>query len=84
MIKMVCLEILNEYRPFGYVIKGSEGKELQDTVESAVSYYDQINKNIFLVKALQSKNLALQDLRENLELMVNKRTQDSTNGKCYI
>ena len=74
------LEILNEYRPFGYVIKGSEGKELQDTVESAVSYYDQINKNIFLVKALQSKNLALQDLRENLELMVNKRTQELTNA----
>jgi len=73
------LEIMNSYRPFGYVIKGAESKQILDTTESAVNYYQQINKNTFLVKALQSKNLALQELRENLEIQVEKRTEELTN-----
>ncbi len=73
------LEIINSYRPFGYVIKGADSKQLLDTTESAVNYYQQINKNMFLVKALQSKNLLLQELRENLELKVNERTEELTN-----
>lgn len=68
------MEIMNDYRPFGYVIKGADTKLLHDTLESAVNYYSQINKNSFLIKAMQSKNLALQELREDLEKQVEERT----------
>ncbi len=68
------MEIMNDYRPFGYVIKGADTILLHDTLESAVNYYSQINKNSFLIKAMQSKNLALQELREDLEKQVEERT----------
>ena len=68
------MEIMNDYRPFGYVIKWADTKLLHDTLESAVNYYSQINKNSFLIKAMQSKNLALQELREDLEKQVEERT----------
>jgi two-component sensor histidine kinase/CheY-like chemotaxis protein len=72
-------EIINDYRPFGYVIKGADSKQLLDTTESAVSYYLQINKNAFLVKALQSKNMILNELRNGLEETVEKRTEELIN-----
>ncbi len=71
-------EIMNNYRPFGYVIKGAESKQLLDTIESAINYYMQISKNSFLVKALQSKNMVLTELRENLEAIVETRTVELT------
>jgi diguanylate cyclase (GGDEF)-like protein len=69
-------EIMNDYRPFGYVVKGGNSKELIHTLENAVDYYAQINKNAELVKQLQRKNLKLQELQENLERMVELRTKE--------
>ncbi len=58
-------EIMNDYRPFGYVIKEGEGKELLDTLESAVSYYLQIIKNAVLMKELEKSEKNYRDLVEN-------------------
>ena len=69
-------EIMNDYRPFGYVVKGGNGKELIHTLENAVDYYSQINKNAELVKQLQIKNLKLQEFQENLERMVELQTKE--------
>ncbi len=46
-------EIMNEYRPFGYVRKGAPIKEMIDTVNSAVTYYQQIRQNEQLVHHLK-------------------------------
>ncbi len=62
-------EIINEYRPFGYIFKGSGVRELLDTVNSAVRYYEQITKNRILVKKLK-------DINTTLEKKVEKRTKE--------
>lgn len=46
-------DIMNEYRPFGYVSKSANLSQLQDSIASAVEYYAQIRKNQQLVKDLQ-------------------------------
>ncbi|MEM7181764.1 MAG: adenylate/guanylate cyclase domain-containing protein [Spirochaetota bacterium] len=47
------MEIMNDFRPFGYVVKGSESNELLHTLESAVDYYLQINRNVILNQIYQ-------------------------------
>ncbi len=58
-------EIMNEYRPFGYVVKGGDNKKLLDTLEAAVDYYNQINQNTVLVKELEKSEKKYRDLVEN-------------------
>jgi len=58
-------EIMNDYRPFGYVVKEGEGKKLLDTIESAVDYYYQINRNATLLKELEKSEKQYRDLVEN-------------------
>jgi DNA-binding NtrC family response regulator len=35
-------DIINQHRPFGYIMKGSDPAELTETVDRAVRYYDTI------------------------------------------
>lgn len=58
-------EIMNDYRPFGYVIKEGESKKLLDTIDSAVNFYYQINRNEVLVKELEQSEKKYRDLVEN-------------------
>lgn len=58
-------EIMNEFRPFGYVVKGADSKKLLDTLEAAVDYYNQINQNSILVKELEKSEKKYRDLVEN-------------------
>ncbi|MBK9498878.1 MAG: ATP-binding protein [Leptospiraceae bacterium] len=58
-------EIINDYRPFGYVVKEGESKKLLDTIESAVDYFFQINRNATLVKELEKSEKQYRDLVEN-------------------
>jgi DNA-binding NarL/FixJ family response regulator len=58
-------EIINDYRPFGYVVKDGEIKKLLDMLESAVSYYCQIKWNSGLVEKLEKSEKQYRDLVEN-------------------
>ncbi|MBK6606535.1 MAG: response regulator, partial [Leptospiraceae bacterium] len=50
-------EIINDYRPFGYVVKEGESKKLLDTLERLCRLFFQIKWNSSLVKELEkSKN----------------------------
>lgn len=64
-------EVLNEYRPFGYINKEGSAKELADTLVSAVQYRRQIRNNELLVNALQK-------LTAELEQRVEQRTVELT------
>lgn len=46
-------EIMNEYRPFGYVSKSADLTQLRDSIHSAVNYYTQIMRNHALLDELQ-------------------------------
>ncbi|MCB1192069.1 MAG: ATP-binding protein [Leptospiraceae bacterium] len=63
-------EIINDYRPFGYILKGGEAKTLLDTIDSAVDYYKQINKNEFLVKKLEKTNKELEKSEKKYKELV--------------
>lgn len=58
-------QIMNDYRPFGYVIKEGDGKELLDTIQSAVNYYSQIIQNSILIKKIEKSEKKYRDLVEN-------------------
>ncbi|MBP7280814.1 MAG: ATP-binding protein [Leptospiraceae bacterium] len=58
-------EIMNDYRPFGYVVKEGDSKKLLHTLESAVSYYYQINQNATLVERLEKSERNYRNLVEN-------------------
>jgi len=53
-------QIMNEYRPCGYVSKGSDLNALLNSVARAVEYYAQILKNRQLVNQLEEANNDLQ------------------------
>lgn len=46
-------EVMNQYRPFGYISKSADLSQLRDSIASAVAYYTQICRNQDLVKELQ-------------------------------
>lgn len=77
-------EIMNDYRPFGYVIKEGDGKELKHTVESAIDYFKQINKNAELIMQLQIKNTRLQEFQNSLESLVEIRTKELTKANADL
>jgi len=62
-------DVMNEYRPFGYISKEGDPKKLLNTVVSAIEYNRQIRKNEILVDDLQSLNTTLED-------KVTERTQE--------
>ncbi len=48
-------QIMNDYRPFGYVSKSAGSSQLKDSVISAVEYYKHILDNRLLVEKLQQE-----------------------------
>lgn len=60
-------EIMNQYRPFGYVIKEGDITELSDTLKSAVNYSQKVFENQKLIlqlkQSLETEKAALEDLR---------------------
>ena len=62
-------EIINDYRPFGYVVKDGEIKKLLDMLESAVSYYCQIKWNSGLVEKLEKSEKQYRDLESSLDII---------------
>lgn len=63
-------EIINEYRPFGYVIKGGNPQTLLDTVASAVMYSRELQRNWELVAQLREMNATLEDrVRERTQAL---------------
>ncbi|MEM7181768.1 MAG: SpoIIE family protein phosphatase [Spirochaetota bacterium] len=64
------MEIINNYSPFGYVIKGGAGNELLHTIESAVDYYFQINQNALLVNTVKAQEKQHRTLLNNLNVGV--------------
>ncbi|MBP9887998.1 MAG: ATP-binding protein [Leptospiraceae bacterium] len=63
-------EIMKDYRPFGYVAKEGESRELLDTLAVAVVYYLQINKNVLLIKQLQRMNQELEKSKKKYKDLV--------------
>ncbi|MGK5094243.1 response regulator [Deltaproteobacteria bacterium TL4] len=45
--------IMNEYRPFGYIVKEGNARKLWDTIASAVEFHRQLEKNAQLAEALR-------------------------------
>lgn len=70
------MEILNEFRPFGYVFKDANPRALADTVASAVAHYKQIMHNKKLVAELQELNTSLERRVEERTLALHQRTRD--------
>ena len=64
-------EILNDFRPFGYVFKGGEVGQLTNTLRNAVDFSRVRRENEKLVQELQSLN-------ESLEKQVEHRTTELT------
>ncbi len=54
-------DVMNEFRPFGYVVKEGNHRLLMDTINSAVEYYRQIRATLHLVEELRSLNHHLED-----------------------
>ena len=54
------ITVLNEYRPFGYVVKGSDPQRLLHTLESAVQYFEKLTENQRLLESLQELNATLE------------------------
>lgn len=52
-------EIMNNYRPFGYILKGSNSSELLDTLASATEFYRRKLLNEKLIEELQETNTRL-------------------------
>ncbi len=61
-------EVLNEYRPFGYVMKGSGFHLLMDSVRSAVEFFEQIQESRRMAEELRVIN-------EELEQRIEQRTE---------
>jgi diguanylate cyclase (GGDEF)-like protein len=55
------LQILNEFRPFGYVLKDGNPQTLADTLASAVAHYRQSLHNKKLVEELRELNATLEE-----------------------
>lgn len=55
-------DVMNEYRPFGYIKKGDSNINLLDTIRSAVSFYKQILINENLVIKLNEFNYRLEEM----------------------
>ena len=62
-------EIMNEFRPFGFISKGEGFAELTSLLNSAVAYHRQIIENQNLLKELKDLNASLED-------KVEERTQE--------
>ncbi len=54
------ITILNEYRPFGYVVKGADPQRLLATLDSAVAFSEKLRENQRLVSSLQELNATLE------------------------
>ena len=63
-------EIINEYRPFGYISKSAGLQELKDSIASAVSYYSQIQRNRELVQELQLTKAYLENIIHSMPSML--------------
>lgn len=61
-------DIMNEFRPFGYVMKGTGYHHLMDSVRSAVNYYNSIRQTMRISEELRQVN-------EDLEDRIKQRTQ---------
>ena len=54
-------DIMNTMRPFGYVSKEKSARNLLDTIESAVAYYQQVQDNAYLVTELEQRAADLEE-----------------------
>src|SRR5258708_6478111 len=70
-------DIINEFRPFGYVAKGSSLTQITDTLRSAVDYYRTHRENERLIQELQSLN-------GSLERKVAERTEELNMKACEL
>ncbi len=82
------LEILNEYRPFGYVSKSAGLKQLSDSIASAVEFYSQIQKNRELVLTLEQRQRELSASQERLRFALEGANEglwdyEPNTGKVY-
>ena len=69
-------DIMNEFRPFGYISKGDDFMRLQTSIESAVDYYAKILENKTLYQDLQKAHTALLKLDEMKTKFINMATHE--------
>jgi DNA-binding response OmpR family regulator len=69
-------EVLNTFRPFGYVFKGGDLGQLTDTIRSAVEYSRIRNENEMLIEDLQVLNASLESQVEERTIELSKRAEE--------
>jgi signal transduction histidine kinase len=69
-------EVMNVFRPFGYVFKGSDLGQLTNTIRSAVEYSRIRNENRKLVEDLQIVNASLESQVDDRTTDLRKRAQE--------
>src|SRR6185295_15573163 len=77
-------EVLNTFRPFGYVFKGSDLGQLQDTIQSAVEYSRIRKENERLIENLQVLNTSLENQVEERTIELNRRAEDLEHANVQL
>jgi CheY-like chemotaxis protein len=60
-------DVMNEFRPFGYVTKGGSFRVLSGILENAVDYHRKIHQNEILVQRLQALGVELKETNRKLK-----------------
>jgi len=68
-------EIMNEFRPFGFISKGQGFAELVSLLNSAVAYHQKIVENQVLLRELRELNTSLEDKVEQRTLEIANKNE---------
>jgi len=70
------VEAINEGQIYKFIAKPWNDDDLKVTISNAVDLYFMRQKNVQLARELETKNETLQEINDNLEQLVRKRTAD--------
>lgn len=70
------VEAINEGQIYKFIPKPWNDDDLKVTISNAIDYYFMQQKNVQLARELEMKNEKLQEINDNLEHLVRKRTVD--------
>ena len=67
---------VNEGQIYKFIPKPWKDEEFKIIISGAIDYYELHKKNIYLNRELEKKNIELQELNSNLEVLVAQRTEE--------
>jgi signal transduction histidine kinase/YesN/AraC family two-component response regulator/HPt (histidine-containing phosphotransfer) domain-containing protein len=78
------IDILNTFRPFGYIFKGSDLGQLMDTLHNACDYSRILNDNSRLIDELQGLNASLERQVEERTMEISRRADELTEANSQL